>query len=147
MWPPAECISSVLVQTPSLQLGVLQSLRGSFQACLISSSHLVSSYLWWNPERIYNKSVTNHRFFKNPIPPQKLHLLPKPIHSGLPAYPSRLNSIKRMSLSLKRQQLNFPPKRAQSMEERFTLHVDNAAILVAKEEQYGRADAAHMRDG
>ena len=30
MWPLAECISSVLVRTPSLQLGVLQLLRGSF---------------------------------------------------------------------------------------------------------------------
>ena len=39
-----------------------------------------------------------------------------------------------MSLSLKRQQLNFPPKRAQLMEERFTLHVDDVAVVVAKEE-------------
>ena len=31
MWPLAKCISSVLVQTPSSQLGVLQLLRGSFQ--------------------------------------------------------------------------------------------------------------------
>ena len=30
MWPLAECISSLLVRTPSLQLGVLQLLRGSF---------------------------------------------------------------------------------------------------------------------
>ena len=29
MWPLADCISSILVQTPSLQLGVLQSLQGS----------------------------------------------------------------------------------------------------------------------
>ena len=31
MWPLADCISSLLVRTPSLQLGVLQSLPGSFQ--------------------------------------------------------------------------------------------------------------------
>ena len=31
MWPLAECISSTLVRTPSWRLGVLQSLRGSFQ--------------------------------------------------------------------------------------------------------------------
>ena len=50
MWPLAECISSVLVRTPSLQLGVLQLLQGSFQLTPILSSHLVGSYLWWNPE-------------------------------------------------------------------------------------------------
>ena len=40
MWPLAECISSLLVRTPSLQLGVLQSLRGSFQ---LVQSHLLTS--------------------------------------------------------------------------------------------------------
>ena len=40
MWPSAECISSILVRTPSLQLGVLQSLRGSFQ---LIQSHLLTS--------------------------------------------------------------------------------------------------------
>ena len=40
MWPLAECISSLLVWTPSLQLGVLQSLRGSFQ---LVQSHLLTS--------------------------------------------------------------------------------------------------------
>ena len=40
----AKCISSIVVRTPSLQLGVLQSLRGSFQTRLISPSHLVGSY-------------------------------------------------------------------------------------------------------
>jgi hypothetical protein len=49
------------------------------------------------------KSITNHPFFKKIHPTTELHLLPKPVHSGLPANPSRLNSIKRMSLSLKRQ--------------------------------------------
>ena len=39
MWPLAECISSILVQTPSLQLGVLQSLHGSF---LLHPNPLVS---------------------------------------------------------------------------------------------------------
>ena len=53
MWPLAKCISSTLVWTPSLQLGVLQLLRGSFQLTPILSSHLVGSYLWWNPERRY----------------------------------------------------------------------------------------------
>ena len=38
MWPLAECISSLLVRTPSLQLGVLQSLRSSFQTRSIPSS-------------------------------------------------------------------------------------------------------------
>ena len=37
MWPLAECISSLLVRTPSLQLGVLQSLRSSFQTRSIPS--------------------------------------------------------------------------------------------------------------
>ena len=40
MWPLANCISSILVWTPSLQLGVLQSLRGSFQ--LVRSPLLTS---------------------------------------------------------------------------------------------------------
>ena len=40
MWPLAECISSTLVWTPSLQLGVLQLLRGSFQ--LVRSHPLTS---------------------------------------------------------------------------------------------------------
>ena len=39
MWPLAECISSLLVRTPSLQLGVLQSLQGSFQ--LVRSRPLI----------------------------------------------------------------------------------------------------------
>ena len=39
MWPLAECISSLLVRTPSLQLGVLQSLPSSFQ--LIRSHSLI----------------------------------------------------------------------------------------------------------
>ena len=30
MWPLARCISSYIVRTPSSQLGVLQSLQGSF---------------------------------------------------------------------------------------------------------------------
>ena len=59
MWPLAKCISSILVRTPSSQLGVLQPLRGSFQTRSISPSHLVGSYLWWNPEQRHNhKSVT-----------------------------------------------------------------------------------------
>ena len=49
MWPLAECISSILVQTPSLQLGVLQSLHGSFLLCPILLSHLALSYPWWKP--------------------------------------------------------------------------------------------------
>ena len=40
MWPSAGCISSLLVRTPSLQLGVLQLLRGSFQ--LVRSHPLIS---------------------------------------------------------------------------------------------------------
>ena len=36
----ANCISSIVVRTPSLQLGVLQSLRGSFQ---LVRSHLFTS--------------------------------------------------------------------------------------------------------
>ena len=40
MWPLARCISSYIVRTPSSQLGVLQSLRGSFQPVL---SHLFTS--------------------------------------------------------------------------------------------------------
>ena len=49
MWPLAECISSILVQTPSLQLGVLQSLHSSFLLRPILLSHLALSYLWWKP--------------------------------------------------------------------------------------------------
>ena len=52
MWPLAKCISSTFVQTPSLQLGVLQSLQGSFLLCpiLLSCPTLSShSYLWWKP--------------------------------------------------------------------------------------------------
>ena len=49
MWPLAECISSLLVWTPSLQLGVLQSLHGSFLLRPILLSHLALSYLWWKP--------------------------------------------------------------------------------------------------
>ena len=51
MWPLARCISSMFVRTPSLQLGVLQSLQGSFHPCLILLSHLACSYLWWKPGR------------------------------------------------------------------------------------------------
>ena len=58
MWPLAECISSVLVWTPSLQLGVLQSLRGSFLLCPILLSHFALSYLWWKPGWRHTKSVT-----------------------------------------------------------------------------------------
>ena len=41
MWPQAKCISSIVVQTPSLQLGVLQSLRGSFQ---LVRSHILLAH-------------------------------------------------------------------------------------------------------
>ena len=40
MWPLAECISSLLGRTPSLQLGVLQLLLSSFQ--LVRSHPLIS---------------------------------------------------------------------------------------------------------
>ena len=40
MWPLAECISSLLVRPPSLQLGVLQLLLGSFQ--LVRSHPFIS---------------------------------------------------------------------------------------------------------
>ena len=40
MWPSARCISSYIVRTPSPQLGVLQSLRGSFQ---LFQSHPLTS--------------------------------------------------------------------------------------------------------
>ena len=49
MWPLVRCISSNFVRTPRLQLGVLQSLRGSFLLCPILLSHLALSYLWWKP--------------------------------------------------------------------------------------------------
>ena len=49
MWPLAECISSVLMRTPSLQLGVLQSLQGSFHLRPILLSHLTLLHPWWNP--------------------------------------------------------------------------------------------------
>ena len=45
MWPLARCISSTLVRTPSLQLGVLQSLQGSFLLCPIPLSHLALSLI------------------------------------------------------------------------------------------------------
>ena len=57
MWPLAECIST-LGQTPSLQLGVLQSLQGSFHLCLILLFYLALLYLWWKPESCSAKSVT-----------------------------------------------------------------------------------------
>ena len=40
MWPSAKCINSYIVRTPSSQLGVLQSLQGSFQ---LVRSHLLTS--------------------------------------------------------------------------------------------------------
>ena len=43
MWPLAGCISSMLVRTPSLQLGVLQSLQGSFLLHLNLLFHLALS--------------------------------------------------------------------------------------------------------
>ena len=53
MWPLAGYISSTLVRTPSLQLGVLQSLQGSFHSSLILSPHLACSYPWWKPGRTH----------------------------------------------------------------------------------------------
>ena len=45
MWPLAKCISSTFVQTPSLQLGVLQSLWGSFLLRPVLLSHLALSLI------------------------------------------------------------------------------------------------------
>jgi hypothetical protein len=49
MWPLAECISSTPAQTPSLQLGVLQSLQGSFHLSPDLLFYLALLYLWWKP--------------------------------------------------------------------------------------------------
>ena len=53
MWPLAECISSILVRTPSPQLGVLQILQGSFYLGPILLPYPVCSYLWWKLEWRY----------------------------------------------------------------------------------------------
>ena len=45
MWPSVECISSLLVRTPSLQLGVLQ-ITTRF---ILNSSHLPFSPCWLTP--------------------------------------------------------------------------------------------------
>ena len=49
MWPLAECIGSILVRTPSPQLGVLQSLQSSFHPSQILLFNLAPLYLWWKP--------------------------------------------------------------------------------------------------
>ena len=45
MWPLAGCISSCIVRTPSSQLGVLQSIRGSSLSSSVPSSHLAHTTL------------------------------------------------------------------------------------------------------